>query len=138
MGVLKIYWRVMECQNYQKSKHLPDFAKIKIFILKGWFTIICKVHIVLFTETQNWVFILNYLWFHWVLKMGQTSKSQEIASWIPILWSPISPDQRFEIHISYINLKTWAEVVPEILKSNNLKIPQWFPGPSKFVLSRNF
>ena len=38
-------------------------------------------------------------------------------------WSPISSEQCFEIHISHINLKIWAEMVPEILKSNNLKIP---------------
>ena len=36
---------------------------------------------------------------------------------------PISSEQCFEIQISYVNLKIWAEMVPEILQSNNLKIP---------------
>ena len=44
----------------KKSGNLPDFAKIAIFkwqpikkkyILKGQFTILCKVRMVLFTET---------------------------------------------------------------------------------------
>ena len=44
----------------KKSANLPDFAKITIFkwqsikkkiILKGQFTILCKVCMVLFTET---------------------------------------------------------------------------------------
>ena len=38
-------------------------------------------------------------------------------------WSPISSEQCFEMHIFYIKLKIWAEMVPEILKLKNLKIP---------------
>ena len=32
MGVMKIYWRVIDAnQNYKNSENLPDFAKIMIF-----------------------------------------------------------------------------------------------------------
>ena len=98
LGVLKIYWRVMGCQICRKVWKFARFCKNhnfhvpvsqKISILKGWFTIICKVCMVLFTETYYWVFIFNYLWFHRVLKMGWTSKSQKLWVENPFLESYI-------------------------------------------------
>ena len=131
MGVLKFYWRVMGCQNYQKVQKFARFCKNynfqvavsqNIFILKGWFTIICKVCMVLFTETQNWVFVLNYLWFHWVLKMGQTSKYRKL--WVEnpflkpcIFWAMLW--NKYILHKS----ENMGRNSAEILKSNNLKIP---------------
>ena len=51
-----------------------------------------------------------------------TFKKSEIVGRKPI-FEVLSSEQCFEIHISYMNLKIWAEIVPEILKSKNLKIP---------------
>ena len=134
MGVLKICWRVMGCQNYQKVQKFARFCKNynfqvavsqNIFLLKGWFTIICKVCMVLFTETQNWEFILNYfnyLWFHWVLKMGQTSKSRKLWVENPFLKHYIFWTMLWNKYILHKSENTGRNSA-EILKSNNLKIP---------------
>ena len=59
--------------------------------------------------------------------MGETSKSQKLWFQNPFLKSCI-----------YIYLTFLTEMEPEILNSNNLKIPSWFPGLGKYILNRNF
>ena len=120
-GMLKLLKSPKMCQILQKSQRW-----------KGWFPIICKVCMVFVHKNIKLSVILNYLWFHCdfiviSLKMGETSKSQK-------LWFQ-NPFLKFYI---YIYLTFLTEMEPEILNSNNLKIPSWFPGLWKYILNRNF
>ena len=100
MCVLKIYWRVRCQPKLQKFWKFAWFCKNhdfqmavrqKIFTSKGWFTIIYKVYMVLYKETKLSVYHpqLLAMWIHWVLKMGQTSKSWKLWVENPFLKSYI-------------------------------------------------
>ena len=146
MGVLKIYWRVIGCQNYQKVRKFVWFCKnhdfqvavsqkksywkvgSRLYVKCAWCC--SQKHIIECLSSIICDFIGCWKWDR-LQKVGNCELKTHF-------WNPISSELRFGIHVSYINLKIWAEIVPEILKSNNLKIPQWSPGPSKFVVSRNF
>ena len=130
MGVLKIYWGVMGYQYYQKVRKFARFSKNHNFQvaesqknskLKGWFTIMCKVY--WFCSQKHKIECLSSIICDfigcWKWDKLQKVGNSELKTHF---WSLISSKQCLEIYISYINLKIWAEIVPEILKSN-LKIP---------------
>ena len=92
-----VFWRFIgelwDAKVTKKSENLPDCAKITIFnqvavsqkkfILKGWFTFVCKVCMVLFTETKLSVYPQLF-----VISLGAENgtnfKKSEIVSWKPI------------------------------------------------------
>ena len=86
-----VFWRFVGelwYAKFAKKSRFPRFCKNfqvtvrqKIFIMKVWFTIICTVCIVLFTETQNWVFIFNLFVISLGAKNGTNFKKSEILSW---------------------------------------------------------
>ena len=129
MGVLKIYWGVMGCQNYQKVRKCARFCKNhnfqvaesqKNFILKGWFTIICKVY----CSQKHKIECLSSMicdfigWWKWdkLVKLRVENPFLKLYIFRTMFWNTLI------LHKS----KKWTEMVPEILKSNNLgfQVPQ--------------
>ena len=132
MGVLKIYWRVMGCQNCQKIWKFARFCKnhnfqvaanqkkklywkvsSPFYVKCAWFCL--QKHKAECLSSIICDFLVCWKW----------DKLQKVRNFglKTHFWSPISFEKCFEIHICYIYLTIWAERVPEILKKNNLEIP---------------
>ena len=125
----EVYRRVMGCQNCQKVREFARLRKNQNFL------------VVLRQNYLYWkVASLLYVKCTWCLSQKHEIKclSSIIRDFIGCdklqkvgnrgskthFWSPLSlsSEQCFEIHISHIYLKIWGGMVPEILKSNNLKL----------------
>ena len=131
LGVLKTYWRVIGCQNCQKVQKFSRFCKnhnFQVPVSKNYLYwkvgSLLYVKCVWFCSQKHKIECLSSIIYDFsgCWKCDKLQKVRNCGSKTHF-WSPISSEQCFEIQISYINLKIWAEMVPEILQSNNLKIP---------------
>ena len=130
MGDLKIY----EMPKFPKSPNIWQILQKPQFSGNSKKSY-CKVDSLLYAncmvlsiETWNVSVYLQLF----VLSLGKLQKVRNYGL-KKHFWSPISSEQCFDI-----NLKIWAEMVLEILRLNNSKIPWCFPVPSKSFLSRYF